>query len=45
LTRGSQAIEQELTPILSRAAELVKEGRSKEEAHSIAMREWGERVK
>lgn len=45
LAQGSQAVQQELSPILQRTAELMKEGRSEAEAHATALKEWSERTK
>ena len=45
MAQGTQAVQQELAPILQRAAELVKEGRPEAEAHAIALKEWGEKHK
>lgn len=45
LAQGSQAVQQELTPIMQRAAELMKEGRPEAEAHATALKEWSERSK
>ena len=45
MTQGTQAIQQELGPILQRAAELVKEGKPEAEAHAAALEEWGEKRK
>ena len=45
LTNVGQAIQQELTPILQRTAELMKEGRPEAEAYATALKEWSERGK
>lgn len=42
VSQGTHAIQQELTPILQRATELVKDGRPEAEAQTIALKEWGE---
>lgn len=45
IAQGTQAVQQELAPVLQRAAELVTEGRPEAEAHAIALKEWGEKNK
>ena len=45
LAQGTQAVQQELAPILQRAAELMKEGRPEAEAHAAALKEWSEKTK
>jgi hypothetical protein len=45
LSQGNQAIENELAPILQRAAELIKEGKPEMEAHAAAIKEWKEKRK
>ena len=45
VAQGTQAVNAELNPILARAAELVKEGKSEIEARATALKEWGEKDK
>lgn len=45
MAQGTQAVQQELTPILQRAAELIKEGRPESEAHAAALKEWSAKSK
>lgn len=45
MTQGTQAIQQELGPILQRAAELVKEGNPEAKAYAAALKEWDEKRK
>jgi len=45
MAQGTQAVHQELAPILQRAAELVKEGKPEAEAHAEALKEWSEKSK
>jgi hypothetical protein len=45
MAEGTQAVQQELAPILQRAAELVKEGKSEAEAHAAALKEWSVKSK
>jgi len=41
--QGIQAVQQELDPILQRAADLVMKGMPDAEAHATAVKEWGEK--
>jgi len=45
MVQGTQAVQQELAPILQRAAELVKEGKPEAEALATALKEWSEKSK
>jgi len=45
MAQGTQAVQQELAPILQRAAELMKEGKPEAEAHAAALKEWSEKSK
>ena len=45
MAQCTQAVQQELAPILQRAAELVKEGKPEAEAHAAALKEWGDKSK
>lgn len=45
MAQGTEAVQQELAPILQRAAELVKEGKPEAEAHAAALKEWSEKSK
>lgn len=45
MAQGTQAVQAELAPILQRAAELMKEGKSEAEAHAAALKEWSEKTK
>ena len=45
MAQGTQAIQQELAPILQRVAELMKEGRPEPEAHAAALKEWSDKNK
>jgi hypothetical protein len=40
MAQGSNAIQQEMAPILQRASELVKQGVPEAEAHATALKEW-----
>lgn len=40
MAQGSNAIQQEMVPILQRASELVKQGVPEAEAHATALKEW-----
>ena len=45
MAQCTQAVQQELAPILQRAAELVKEGKPEAEAHAAALKEWSDKSK
>ena len=45
VAQGMQAVQQELAPILQRAAELTKDGMPDAEAHATALKEWSEKGK
>ena len=45
MAQGAQAVQQEMEPILRRAAELVKEGQPEAEAHAVALKEWSDKNK
>ena len=45
MAQGTQAVQAELAPIIQRAAELVKAGKSEAEAHATALKEWSEKTK
>ena len=45
MAQGTQAVQAELAPVLRRAAELMKEGKSEAEAHAAALKEWNEKPK
>lgn len=45
MAQGTQAVQQELAPILQRTAELMKEGKPEAEAHAAALKEWSEKTK
>jgi hypothetical protein len=45
MAQGTQAVQQELAPILQRAAELMNEGKPEAEAHAAALKEWSAKSK
>ena len=45
MAQGTQAVQQELAPILQRAAELMNEGKPEAEAHAAALKEWSDKSK
>lgn len=45
LAQGGQAVQEELAPILQRAADLVKDGKSEPESNAMAIKEWSEKAK
>lgn len=45
MAQGTQAVQSELAPILQRAAELMKDGKSEAEANAQALKEWAEKNK